>query len=84
MRESNEARSGLQAAYSQGRSWRKMRFARRGQPFTAGSRRCITPAARFNGLTMSGFSHQVADGSSRGEKDAKAPSGIFNAAANQP
>src|SRR5438105_12158827 len=32
------------------------------------------PLARFNGLTAIGFSHAVADGSSRGEKDAKAPS----------
>jgi len=41
------------------------------------------PIARFNGLTSSGFSHAVPDGSSRGEKDAEAPSGVLTAAANQ-
>ncbi|HJQ25208.1 MAG TPA: hypothetical protein VKA60_14915 [Blastocatellia bacterium] len=37
------------------------------------------PVARFNGLTSAGFSHTVAGGSSRGEKNAKAPSDLFTA-----
>jgi hypothetical protein len=41
------------------------------------------PIARFNGLTPVDFSHALADGSSRGGKDAKAPSRVLIVMANQ-
>ncbi|HJQ25780.1 MAG TPA: hypothetical protein VKA60_17810 [Blastocatellia bacterium] len=48
-----------------------------GQPFYGWFMATDKPVARFNGLTATGFSHTVAEGSSRGEKDAKAPSGVL-------